>query len=64
LNVAVDTVPERKVEVAGGGEIANIGVVPHFQATDRFRNEKVQICVALAVRIGWQVDRHVVPKDG
>ena len=53
------------MQVAGVGEISDVGEIrslADFQSADRFGNEKVEIGVTLAVGIGRQIDRDVVPE--
>ena len=55
------------MQVAGAGKIADVGEIrslADFQSTDGFRNEPVEVGVALAVRMGRQIDRHVVDVGG
>ena len=63
LRQAVD---QTDVEAAGRGEIAFVGEVrslANVDRADRFRHQPVQVGVALAVRVGAHVDRHVVDGD-
>ena len=67
LDVLLDAVPQRDVQVAGVFEVADVGEIRAFadiHAADGFRNEPVEVGVALPVHIGRQIDRHVVHKDG
>ena len=55
------------VDGAGGGEIALIGEVGPLADIDRldqFRNQEVDIGIALAVAVRRHVDRHAVDGDG
>ena len=54
------------MQIAGGGEIALVGKVGPFadvERADRLRHQPVQVGIALAVRMGAHVDRHVVDGD-
>ena len=63
LRHAVD---QSDMQIAGGGEVAFIGEVGSFadiERIDRLRHQPVQIGIALAMRVGAHVDRHVVDID-
>jgi hypothetical protein len=54
------------MQVAGVGEISDVGEVrslADLHPGERFGDKKVQVGIALAVGIGRQIDRHVVPED-
>ena len=55
------------VRGSGGGEVSLFGVVRTFfivDAVDQFRDEKVEVRVALTVRMGAHVDRHAGDESG
>jgi hypothetical protein len=55
------------MQIAGVGEVSDVGEIrslAHFQSADRFRNQEIQVGVALTVRVGGQIDRQVVPEYG
>ena len=62
----VDAVDQADVEIAGRGEIAFVGKIrtlADLERIDRLRHQPVQVRIALAVRMGAHVDRHVVDRD-
>jgi hypothetical protein len=59
-------VDQSDMQIAGGREVAFIGVVRSFadiQRIDRLRHQPVQIGVALAMGVGAHVDRDIVDPD-
>ncbi len=67
LDVLLNTVAQIDGKRAGIGEVSHVGEVRPFadiHATDCFRNEEVEIGVALPMGMGRQIDRHVVDERG
>ncbi len=65
--IVMQLVRQRHVRRAGGGEVAFIRVVRAFLVVDavhQLGDQKVQVRIALAVRVGAHVDRHAVNEGG
>jgi len=63
----LDAVDQPDVKIADRGEVAFVGEIrplADFERVDRFRHQPVQIRITLPVRMGPQVDRHVIDIDG
>ena len=61
----IDAIPQRDIQCAGVVEISDvgpIGTLADLQSADCFGDEKIEVGVALAMRVGGQIDRHVVPE--
>lgn len=62
----LDHVAGNEVDGAGGVEVAElrmVGPLVHVNALNRFRDDEIQVGIALAVGMAAQIDRHVVHKE-